>query len=385
MSETVDDKKIDCILIFDEYSKSDFEKDFAEFLEYQKKIREGLIAADLDFKLFQLKQYSPISYSDFKKYSEKFFKQQIFYLIKNNKQLILSNELTVEIKIHRIPDRAYYFAYDNEESDDETACFEGAGIWFIQTLVAPGIYLQKIDASYLYRYWLHELQHHIDYRQKQSYFYAKLYERFNKEGIRRSARNLLFLYNSVFNLREEGLPDFNARRFSGKYEIIWRAIEDYNRNLETLTKHLRIKDAETYYESTIGYKNLTPTGENANGRAMCLFIALAIAKEQRIIYTIRQRGEQKTTFSVETSVLQKDFEVELPAKLVDETLRVVAPLNYKTFIAEYVRRCKQLGITSDSQLIITEKRFKKLRDAAINNAKDERKSRLRAKRFIAND
>ena len=51
-----------------------------------------------------------------------------------------------------------------------------------------------------------------------------------------------------------------------------------NKNLHILSSLRKKSQAEDFYEKKISYGNLTLSGEYANGRNMCLTIALSIAK-----------------------------------------------------------------------------------------------------------
>jgi len=120
--------------------------------------------------------------------------------------------------------------------------------------------------------------------------YSSKIRRFSQK---KSNYSLNYLFNSLFNLREEGFADFMARKNSPKIDISMKGIKEYNRNLVKLVKMTRKAKAETFYEKKIGWENLTVSGEYTAGRNMCLFIALSLAKSKRLPYSLVVAGNKQ--------------------------------------------------------------------------------------------
>jgi len=382
--DNIDGKKIGIILIFDTYGEKQYKKDFDRFVAYHKKLSLTGDKKEIYFKFYnQIKEFAFIPYNKFRECSMDFFSKIIFYLLKNNPCFIVSNGLNVQVKIVRSED---YFEYDDEVSDPENACFEMAGSLFLQLIVAPYFYFKHIDFSYLYRYFLHELTHFADDMKGYLLFNKKYEEKINKLARVKSAYNLNYLYLSMFNLREEGLPDFIARENSSIFDINPQGIRQYNNNLNKLIRLTRKRGAEPFYEREIGFDNLTPSGEYTNGRVMCLFIAMCIAKISKSPYNILVGSEK--FFGYEHSNLNKLLSSNkvihvsnLSREVITKAISLIKPVTHYYFIKLYEDYCKKLGI-SNNNMVMTRRRFYELKKKAITYAKDEKKKRLKNRGFV---
>jgi hypothetical protein len=279
------------ILIFDKYHERQYKKDFVDFSRYQKKQSLTGDVGETYFKFLKNNELSYISYKSFREDCARLFSQVIFYLIKNNLHIIVSDTLSVQIRLIHNSDGS--FSYDDEVSDSENACFEGGGRWFLQAIAAPFTYTKKIDFSYIFRFFLHELTHFVDHMNNYLLFESRYSSKIRRFSQKKSNYSLNYLFNSLFNLREEGFADFMARKNSPKIDISMKGIKEYNRNLVKLVKMTRKAKAETFYEKKIGWENLTVSGEYTAGRNMCLFIALSLAKSKRLPYSLVVAGNKQ--------------------------------------------------------------------------------------------
>jgi len=381
--EYINGKKVGVILNFDLYPEKVYKEDFERFVNYQKKLSLTGEVWETYFKFYkQIKEFKEIPYGIFRDYSFSFFSKIVFELLKNNPGFIVSNSLNIQIKLIQEEDT---FQYRDKVSDAENACFYGAGSWFIQLIVAPFFYLKHIDFNYIMRFLLHELTHFIDHNEGKL-LWEKRYK-YKLGELMKNTRDyslyspLFFLYYSMFNLREEGLADFVARMNSPMIEINMGGIKEYNKNLDKLTKLTNLEECRNFYEKDIGWNNLTPSGEFANGRFMCLFIALYVAKRRKSPYYINLEGKnifngyQFKNLDKLLSSNRVIFISNLSKDVINEAITYIRPTAHYYFIRLYEGCCKNLGI-SDKNRVMTEKRFYKLKKQAIAYAKSERKGRL---------
>jgi hypothetical protein len=240
------------IFILDNYSESDFKKDLEYIKTYQSKKELSsdpeIRKKEMDLKFYQNIPFEKITYNYFKD-SLAIYAQMYFNSIKNgNTSLITSQEFNLQLKIKRVPDGEYYYSYGDEDniSDPENACFYNAGMYMINTIVIPRI-LGTGDYSILRRFILHELIHHHDNIMKNDFWNRtfkgqELYyeKKIKKVYMKKSAFFLNCLYMSLFNLREEGLADFNARK-ENPMDYNFEESLKYNKNLIRLSQ-LRRKE-----------------------------------------------------------------------------------------------------------------------------------------------
>ena len=227
---------------------------------------------------------------------------------------------------------------------------------------------------------------HFSDQMKDYLSFGKRYEKKIKSLARRkSAYCLNYLYSSMFNLREEGLADFFARRNSPQIDINMEGIRDYNKNLQKLAEMTRKKEAEEFYKKRIGWENLTPSCEYTNGRVMCLFIALSVAKNRRSPYYILV-GKNKFygyEFHDLDRLLSSNkiiYISNLSRDAINEAISLIKPRPHYYFIKLYESACNNLGI-SDRNMVMTSRRFYELKKRAIENARIEKKNRLRRHGF----
>ena len=388
---TIEGKKVRCVLIFNDYNEKKYKKDFTDFVNYQKKVdfNKETLAGDLDLKFYNIKEFTPIPYEDFKKLSLNFISKIFFDVVKENPSLVNSDELNLQLKVLRIPNRSYYFDNDYKATDQENAPYLAAGVWFIQTVVAPYVYFKKIDFNFVKRYLVHELLHYSDLMKGYMLFETKYKDRIFTFSKRKSAYCLNYLWTSIFNLRTEGLADFVTRKDSNIFEIDINGIKEYNININKLTKMRLKKEAEEFYPKKIGWETLAPGGEYANGRMMCVFVTMYIAKIMKSPYAILI-GNKKIEgyeFSELNSLLSSNKKIKVmnfSRKVFDEAVKLIQKNDRLSFIKLYEDVCNSLGI-SEENMTMTRNRFGRLQNQAVEFAKEERKKRLVSKGYVSFD
>lgn len=390
-SEKIGGKKVSIILIFDDYNKRKYKGDFQEFLDYQQGRTEEE-EGETDWRIYRnIKEFKEISYEIFREYCISLFSKVMFSLVKSNPQFIVSDELNIQIKILRVKNRDYYFYFKEEACDTENACFDGAGSWFIQNIVAPYFYFGNVNTTHINRFFLHELTHFLDASQKYTpgskytAFELNYQKKIKKIARKKSAYNLNFLYNSLFALREEGIADLVARKDSPFLDISLNGIKEYNKNMKRLVQMPKYHEAEEFYGQKISWGNLTPSGEYSNGRYMCMFIALALAKTKKISYGVEVKGKKfyghEFDFDVLFSKSEKLLISNLPDDLIKEAIKIIMPTAHYYFVKLYEKACDTLGI-SEKNRIMTSRRFYSLKEKAIKYAKAQRRKRLKKNGFV---
>jgi len=373
------------ILIFDKYQERQYKKDFADFVSYQKKQSLTGEVGETYFKFLKSNELSYIPYKKFRDDSARLFSQVLFYLLKNNPHIIVSETLNIQIRLIHNSDGS--FSYDDEVSDAENACFEGGGRWFLQAVSAPFAYTQKIDFSYIFRFFLHELTHFVDHMHNYLLFESKYSSKIRRFSQKKSNYSLNYLFNSLFNLREEGFADFMARKNSPKIDINMKGVKEYNRHLVKLVKITRKAKAETFYEKKIGWENLTASGEYTAGRNMCLFIALSLAKSKKLSYSI-VAGSQKMEgydyplldrYLAQNKVI---YIQNLSSVVMNEAIAQISLYQGFEFIKFYEKACDYLAITEKNR-IMTRQRANSLQKMAIEFAVAERQKRLKKKYVVS--
>lgn len=364
IEDKINNKTVRCVFIFKKYSKRDFKEDFEEFVQLQTEKKK--IGDFVEYHKYNITQFTEIPYDYFIEYGTKLFSKTIFYLLKQRPDFILSDELNIQILFRRIKNLEYYFDTVNKSTNAENACFIAAGIWFLYNIVAPYFYLKKFEFSIIIRYFLHELTHYVDIVQKHlSWDMNRNYEKKIRNIVgRKSAYGINYLYNSLFNLREEGLADFIARIQSPEIEINGDAIRTYNDNLQKLA-HIRYKkDASKFYLDVIGYRNQTPIGEYSIGRNMCLVITMAIAKEHNSPFIIRINRDKFFGFKFDDldHYLSKGVKIYVSSLHKDIIAKAIAKIrttNHYYFLKIYEKACDVIGI-SDKNRAMTQIRFHRL-------------------------
>lgn len=379
-------KRVGLFLSFAHYSEKEYLEDFAEWARYQQR-KETLLPGESDLKFFNVNPTEPIPFETFKRLSGEYLAKVMLNLLKTNPGFVISTELIVRIKVIRIPGRQYYFEYkmetdESEEgcfSDPENALFDGAGIWFLQAIVGPLVYLHRIDFTFIYRYFLHELQHQVDFMRRWAVFNERYEEKFKRMNARYSAANFLYLYTSLFMLREEGLPELSGRRHSPVLDIDMDGVREYNRNMERLAGITSRWRAKKFYEEQIGYMNLTPSGEYANGRMMCVTIAIALAKHLKKELIVKSGDREYWGESIDYGALLRErgklTVIRMPNDLVEFAIQYIGPYNHYYFLGLYERACEQLGI-GERLRIMTKRRFFSLKRTALARAEKVQRQRL---------
>lgn len=384
-SATIRGTPVKCTFIFDKYEEKNYNKDFKEFVAYQKRASLTGELGEKDLKFLPGKNLEYVPFEFFRENVPKLFSQSVFFLLEHNPDFIVSDEFNLQMKLMRIPNRSYYFNYDEKAADPENACFDGAGIWFIQTIAAPFFYSKHIDFSIIMRYFVHELVHHMDFMTLYTSFESKYKDKIHLLSRKRSAYCLNYLYSSMFNLREEGFADFIARA-NTVIDINTVGIREYNKNMVVLTEMSKKLESEAFYVKKIGWENLTTSGEYANGRMMCAVIAMYAAKYVKEPYALSIGKTKLNGYDFNWNALLSKYDVifvsELSTKVIAETVRLIQPTAHYSFVQLYEKACDFLNISEDNR-IMTARRFYALKKRAEENAIIARIARLRKRGFDA--
>ncbi|MBI2105940.1 hypothetical protein HYT56_03830 [Candidatus Woesearchaeota archaeon] len=381
----INGKVVRCVFIFKNYSRKNFKDDFDEFILLQTK--EKKVGDFIEYPLYNVSEFTEIPYEYFIEYGPKLFSKVIFDMIRKGHDFIFSDELNIQISFRRVKDLEFYFETVDDAINAENACFIGAGIWFLINIVAPFFYFKKINASIIIRFFLHELTHYIDL--VQDYFsWDKKYEGKIRNIVgRKSAYGINYLYNSLFNLREEGLAEFATRSQSPEIDVNGGAAKTYNSNLEKLAFIRYKKDASKFYFNNISHGNQTSTGEYSIGRNMCLFIALSIAKEINSSFSIRT-GKEKISGAKCYDLLDKDlskgitfYVSDIPKEIINIAITKIKPTIHYYFLKEYEKACDVLEI-SEKNRAMTQRGFYKLVKKAKKASTKQTKKLIEKEGFV---
>jgi hypothetical protein len=379
------DYRFGVVFLFDNYNNSSFKKDLQEIKDYQN--HKGFSedkeerSRELDLKFYNQK-VPEVEYEFFKQKSFEIFSKFFFYMMKNNKSLATSTEFNIQFKITRIPNREVYFYYDTDKfpSDAENACFIVSGSWLLHTIVLPSIF-GKSDLALIQRYMLHELIHHHDEINHNLKWLEQYEAKIRKLYIKKSAYFLNCLYTSLFNLREEGLADFNARKESPMIDLNMKGVRAYNANMLKLSKLIKREESEPFYFNEISTGNLTPSNEYTMGRNMCLTIAIAIAKKLNKPFFVVINGQKISSKEIHLNELLSEDRLlyisDIDKQVFTETINQIRPLAHYLFVKEYEKACDELGI-KDANRIMTRRRFYKIIIDAITRLKKEKTARLKS-------
>ncbi|MBI2573250.1 hypothetical protein HYV86_05295 [Candidatus Woesearchaeota archaeon] len=414
-------KNVTITFIFKKYKAHHLTADLEELKVLQQKqgaqrigkvLNNALEKEELDLRWLNVKNWVPIPYQNFIEHVTSFFPKVLFNIIEQNPYFIVGEQLVMEFRIIHIKDRGYYHEHkvaekkSDEGSDIEHALFDISGLWLLQTIAAPWFYLKKIDFEYIYRYYLHELTHHYDFSNQQVariqaaqkakepkilgpkllYGQAEFVKKYTRYC---TVPAVPFIYQSIFNLRIEGIADFNVRRVSGTFNIERSALKEYNENLINLTLKTKVQDAESFYGDKVAY-NLTAGGELTSGRQMCLCIMLAIARITNIPYKLqvvmwtRKRpyeNANKANWNELLSTYKTIYVTNVSTQLIDTAIAKIQSLTPEGFIEEYEKACQVLGITKEEYKVMTTKRMLGLRQLAIDNYLTQRKALRKRKGF----
>lgn len=386
IEDKINGKTVRCIFIFKKYSEKEFKEDFEEFVQFQKEKKPR--GDYVDYHLYNIDKFQEIPFSSFVKYSTELFSKAIFYLLRQRQDIILSDELNIQIFLRRIKNWDYSFDTIKKAVNEENACFISAGMWFLNNIVAPYFYLRKFEFTIIIRYFLHELTHYVDITKKHwGWELNRNYEKKIQKIVgRKSAYGINYLYSSLFGLRLEGFADFIARIESPEIDIDGDSIRKYNHNLEKLAFMRYKKDAFKFYSEIIEYGNLTPSGEYATGRNMCLFIAMAYAKEMHSPFSIRVNKDKFFGFKFDKldHYLSKGVKIYvsgLHKDVIDKAVRDIRSTEHYYFLKLYEKACDVLGI-SDKNKAMTQRRFYNLVKEAKEASKNKNKRLIEKEGFV---
>jgi hypothetical protein len=359
-----------CIFLFKKYSDGKYQQDFQNFVDFQtNKTPRGEF---VDYKLYNLKNYPLISYEYFADYASKLFSMWIFNLIKSNPENFIpkeSTQLNVQIYFKRIKDWEYSFETEDKLINAENACYTASGMWFLNNIVAPYYYLKKFDVGVITKYFLHEFTHYVDMinnmipwederMDKEDRYKTKI---MRKVG-RRHPYGINFIYNSMFNLREEGIAYFSERANTSEMLFSKSDIIRYNSNLRKVAFGRYKKNMKDFYFKEVGELNNNNWGESIIGRNMCLFVAMALAKAKRIpfVMTIRKQRSSEFQFDNLDSLLSKGEIIGISGireDIINEAKSMISKTTHYYFLKLYEKSCDILGISEENRAMTCRRFF----------------------------
>jgi hypothetical protein len=386
-SKTINGNTVNIVFILDKYYTKDLLADWQDFVAYQTRKEKVDDASGLDFKFYDITQFTPISFEQFAYYSVEFLSKIIFNILQQSPHFITSNNFTVQVKFIRVRNRESYFAYvfDPGASDAENVCTECAGVFLMQAIVAPWIYLKKIDYAYVAKFFIDGFAHNIDNVNKMLLYDARYKKKIALVTKRKYAACVNYMYRTMFDLREEGFPDFMGKLESDRLSIDPKGFKEYNAQLVRLANLTNMDYASKVYREHIGYGNQTSSGEYACGRMMCTVIAMSIAKAKNKQYrikvdTLESSGSHFPELDRYLADNKTVYVRGIDSSIIDEAVRMIRPTAHYYFIKLYETACRNLGI-SEKNMVMTARRFYNLVTSADTASILERKKELRSKGF----
>lgn len=226
--------------------------------------------------------------------------------------------------------------------------FEFSAFFVLQVLVAPHVFLNKIDYHEMYKNLAHELEHYKDYAlgyyHKEFGFKEKISPLMALKGDYRISH----LYACLCDLHNEGSADFRKRRNSPKFIIIPSIIKKYRKKLTRMLSLRTKEDIEEYYEKELYVNSID--GNYENGFWMMLTLAFAIDPKNIIFET--EKGERKRIDDLDKLLSsEKMFYVyPLSPKTFEETLGKSSHIKSpEDFLEEYERACNRINISNKNR------------------------------------
>lgn len=374
-------------IIFTFCNKSTYDYEFKEWTDFQDKMfaeREKTQKVE-GFKIYnKIKTKRYIGYREFTKICVPFFSRTLFEVFKDNPDLFLDREeTTLHIKIERAERWEYdeaakkytfigAFPYSNPESFVNKAIKEGlldldhyyiafSIFYVLQSIVAPYLFLKRVNYIFLYKYLAHELEHYKTFAEKYYHPEFMLKERIGLHMARKSDYSLTFLYTCLCDLRNEGLADFRKKRDTTRILIVPKIIKNFRNLVKKIPIIKKKKDLEEYYEKEIYAGSME--GVYYCGYIMCFFIAYSLdTKTPRILF--------KSGFETEIRQLPKVFNTERKffisppsKKAYGEAYLIISKAPPIQFLELYEKACIKLGLSFDS-MVLTTKLFRELWEKA---------------------
>lgn len=386
--ENIKGKELELIITFP--NKKTYEKEYKDWIEFQDKtFKEREKEQNVEgFKIYKTLKEKTISYSDFVKISAPFISRVLFQTFNDNQSLFAGKKDTVQIKITSTPrweydeaEKRYKFlsgfpysmpepfvkqAMKGEIMDLEHYYVAFSVFYILQAIVAPYVYLKKIDYNFLYRYFMHEFEH---YKQLAEGLYLREYElgiRINPHMSRSSDYTLQYLWWTICALQKEGLAEYRKMINTPKIMIIPNYHKNFKNLLKELTNKKTKKETEDYFNNKL-YSG-TPEGVYYCGTIMAFIVAYSF--DPKSAYILREKNESAGVFDktpgLELTRLAEKFKsgekffITTPSKnAYEKTYEMLSKASPEEYILLYEEACKKLELKGEA-ILITTKFLKKL-------------------------
>lgn len=373
-SFSVGGRKITVIYDFSFYTAEVYKKDFKDFLDYQdRRFKKAPEKDEFDWKFYNVKDKRFISFEEFVYAVTNFLTRVFERILGENSGIMVSDEPEFKLRIivRRVPNRAWYieenpnvemkeeeyeqFLNDIEAEEVEHHNYLVSGSFLIQSVAAPWHWLKKVDYTYLYRYFVHELEHHVQKMMKFYEFQEEVAKRLRTKVKKAPNYRATWLFLSAQALLNEGIADFKAiaNRPTLDFHMDW--IRKFRQDLDALTTMTGKNKIEEFWVDNIGY-GVFAGGAYYCGKMMSFTIALAIAKKSgipvRIVFRelsdigIGQIDERLSGNTVLNVTVPPESVLELAYKTILET-----NYDYRKFIRLYESACHELGISQSNMVI----------------------------------
>ncbi|HLD87463.1 MAG TPA: hypothetical protein VJB12_05370, partial [Candidatus Nanoarchaeia archaeon] len=284
-------KKVQLVYDLTFYSEKKYKKDFDDFVAYQTRKENIQSPGDQDLIYYRLKSYPYIPYEQFLTSVGELFSKIILQVLTDNPSIMVSDDehFKVTLILYRVLGRDWYFDADPngtlknkhpefirdlESETVENISYLVAGVYLINSIAAPWFYLKKIPSSFVYRYLMHEFEHHEQYMMDSFRLSEKIEERLKGRVGKYPNYRATFLFLAMYELLEEGTADFATIANRPRMDIRMDAILQFREDLNTLVTIVGKRKAEEFYEKNFSYGTLTK-GSYYCGKVMCFTIELA--------------------------------------------------------------------------------------------------------------
>lgn len=385
-SFTLNGKNIAVVYDLTFYSEKEYKLDFRDFLAYQTKKEKITEPDEIDWKFLyskelklapfnkpkdflnlDFKKFNLVTYEDFLKITSELFSRVIYQVLKDNPTIMVSdqNEFKVKIILFRVSGREWYmeedpkkelkggeysqFLQELESEEVEHADYLTAGVFLIQTVAAPWFYKRRIDYGYIYRFLVHELEHHKHFMANFYKFEDKVMEKLKIKIQKVPDYRITYVFLTVHQLLNEGIADFVTISNRPTIDIHMEWIFKFKRDLDALTTMVGKNKVHKFWEDNLAY-GVYAGGAYYCGKIMCFTIELAFAKRMKKppFFIALENGKVYDLGEI-NKVMSKNkvFYVENPDYAVfkrayEEITKY--KYDYRKFIALYEWACRELDI-----------------------------------------
>ncbi len=359
---TIGQKEVTVIYDFSLYSERDYGRDFREVYDYQAKRWEKPPDKDgFEWKFYNSKNPRQISFSEFADTTKTYLTKVLMQVLRDNQNVMMSddNKFLIRIIVFRVPKRAWYieerpqvelkkeeyaeFLEDIESETVEHHNYLVSGSFLLQSIAIPLFWAKGIDYTYLYRYFVHELEHHV---QKMMGFYSfqdEVSERLKRRVMRVPNYRINLLFLTMQALLNEGVADFKAITNRHTIDIHMDWIRKFRKDLDALTTIIGKNKAQKFWEENLGF-GVFAGGAYYCGKIMAFTIALAILKRSggklNDINRLMREYKEFNLPNADPAALQAAYDAILRTNY-----------NYRNFIRLYEQCCIELGISHENMII----------------------------------